>query len=182
MAEDGVISRCPPPSPFDPATSLNEIRQRTRVRYFLAAQGFPFGAHGFPFAAHGLAAFLAFGPHGLDDFVLGAQGFAPWAAAGTGVDAIMPPTAAIDPRVCSVFFSVGMRFLLGLKIDGRHRRVVTFTSHSGMAFVREVSTTLSRPVSTKSPMPKKAAPMSGLPMRETRAIQSRRTMIAWREP
>ena len=175
MAEDGVISRCPPPSPFDPATSLNEIRQRTRVRYFLAAQGFPFGAHG-------LAAFLAFGPHGLDDFVLGAQGFAPWAAAGTGVDAIMPPTAAIDPRVCSVFFSVGMRFLLGLKIDGRHRRVVTFTSHSGMAFVREVSTTLSRPVSTKSPMPKKAAPMSGLPMRETRAIQSRRTMIAWREP
>lgn len=73
-----------------------------------------------------------------------------------------------------VFFSVGA--------DVCHKRVVTFTSHSGMAFVREVSTILSKPVSTKSPMPKKAAPISGLPIWEARAIQSRRAMIAWREP
>lgn len=139
---------------------------------FFAAQGFALGAQGF--ALHGFAARLA-------DLCLGAQGLEP-AAAGTGVAATMPVTAAIVPRVCSDFLSVDIPYLLGLKFRRLHRRVVTFTSQSGMAAVREASTILSRPVSTKSPMPKKAAPISGFPMRDARAIQSLRAMIAWREP
>lgn len=69
-----------------------------------------------------------------------------------------------------------------LESDERYSRVVTVTSQSGMARVMKVSTTLSRPVSTNSPIHKKAAPIRGLPMRNARAIQSRRAMMAWRDP
>src|SRR5262245_47713 len=63
-----------------------------------------------------------------------------------------------------------------------HSRVVMVTSQPGMALVREASTTLSKPVSTKAPTPTSAAPMSGLAIRDTRANTSRRAKIACREP
>jgi hypothetical protein len=98
----------PPSSPSDPAAASIEMRLKNALSYFFAAQGLPF-------AAHGLAGFLAFGPHGLEDLLLGAQGLAPLAAAGTAVAPIMPLTAAIAPRVCSDFFNVVIHHLLGLK-------------------------------------------------------------------
>ena len=64
----------------------------------------------------------------------------------------------------------------------RYSRVVTVTSQSGMARVKEASTTLSRPVSTNSPIQKKVAPIRGLPIRDACAIQSRRAKIAPRDP
>jgi hypothetical protein len=78
--------------------------------YFLAAQGLP------DFGAQGWAAFLSFGPQGLDILPdLGAQGLEPWAAAGAGEAAIMPLTAAIVPSVCSVFLKFAIDLSLGLK-------------------------------------------------------------------
>ena len=64
----------------------------------------------------------------------------------------------------------------------RYRVVVNVTSQSGMARVKEASTTLSRPVSTNSPIQKKVAPIRGLPMRDARAIHSRRAKITRRDP
>src|SRR6516225_4879289 len=51
-----------------------------------------------------------------------------------------------------------------------------------MARVRKASTTLSKPVRTKTPMPTSAAPMSGLAICEVRVNKSRRATIACREP
>src|SRR5262245_16728003 len=63
-----------------------------------------------------------------------------------------------------------------------HSRVVMVTSQSGMALVREASTTLSKPVRTKAPTLTSVTPMSGLAMRDARATKSRRAKIACREP
>lgn len=136
------------------------------------------GAQGL--AALALAAFGAQGFMALPAF--GAQGFADWARAGSGV-AATTPSAAIDPRVCKDFLRTDMFiFLLLWMVGAFHNRVVTVTSQSGMARVREASTILSRPVKTKAPMLTKAAPIRGFPTRDMRASQSRREKIACRDP
>ena len=184
-AEGGDRPTFPPPSSLVSIVrpwSAPLPNTTARWPYYFGAQGL---AALFAAGAQGVETFVVFGAQGFMAFpALGAHGFDACAEAASGATATRPPIATIEPRVCRDFLSADILAspLGGGTSTGLHNRVVTVTSQSGMARVREASTNLSRPVRTKAPMPMKAAPISGLPRRDIRANQLRRAKIACLDP
>ena len=68
------------------------------------------------------------------------------------------------------------------KVDARQNRVVSLTSHSGMASVNTVSRTRSAPVKIPMASSTRSAPITGIAMRARFANAARRSSSARRDP